>query len=221
MLAKAVRIFLGLLLIPVEIGYALSFSEQLMAIRQMQASGLYFLLGVTAYLAFHVLVAAPMKLYVFGHELIHAAAAWISGGKVKGFKVNAKSGSVTTDRLTAFVALAPYLVPVYAILWSVGFGLAGLFGKTASWIWLFFFGLGVWLTFHLAFTVIVLKQKQPDLEVVGPLLALGLIFLGNLTLVLGTMNWVVPEIQFRSYLSEGLRHSWAVYRAIFTQLFGH
>lgn len=219
MVAKAFRFCLGLLLVPVVIGYARSFSEQLMAVRQVGASGLYFLLGITAYLAFHVLAAAPMKMYVFSHELMHASAAWMTGGKVKSFKVGAKGGSVTTDKSTAFVALAPYLVPVYAILWALGFGAAGLFWNTGSWAWFFFFGLGVWLTFHLVFTVTVLKQKQSDLEVAGPMLALGLILLGNITLVLGTMSLVVPGIRFSSYLTDGFRNSQAVYQAIFTQLF--
>ena len=219
MLSKIFRFLLGILLIPVDIGYALAFSEHLMAIRQVRASELYFLLGITGYLAFHVMVAAPMKAYVFGHELMHAAAAWISGGQVKGFKVGSKKGSVTTNKVTAFVALAPYLVPVYAILWAIGFGAASLFWKTSSWAWLFFFGLGVWLTFHLVFTVTVLKQKQSDLEVAGPLVALDLILLGNITLVLGAMSLVVPEIQISSYWVDGFRYSGATYRTIFEQLF--
>lgn len=219
MLSRAIRFLLGILLIPVDIGYALAFSEHLMAIRQVRESELYFLLGITAYLAFHVMVAVPMKAYVFSHELMHAAAAWVSGGQVKGFKVGSKKGSVMTDKVTAFVALAPYLVPVYAVLWALGFGAASLFWKTASWAWLFFFGLGVWLTFHLVFTVTVLKEKQSDLEVVGPLLALGLILLGNITLVIGAMGLVVPEIRFASYGADGFRYSGAAYRAIVAQLF--
>ena len=219
MLAKIFRFCLGVLIIPVDIGYALAFSEHLMAIRQVRASEIYFLLGITAYLAFHALVVVPQRMYVFSHELMHAAAAWISGGQVKGFKVGSKKGSVTTDKVTAFVALAPYLVPVYAILWTLGFGAASLFWRTSSWAWIFFFGLGVWLTFHLVFTVTVLKQKQPDLEVTGPLLALGLILLGNITLVLGAMGLVVPEIRFSSYLVDGFRYSQATYQAVFTQLF--
>ena len=219
MLSKIFRFLLGILLIPVDIGYALAFSEHLVAIRPVRSSELYFLLGITAYLAFHAMVAAPMRAYVFSHELMHAAAAWISGGQVKGFKVGSKKGSVTTNKATAFVALAPYLVPVYAILWALGFGAASLFWKTSSWAWLFFFGLGVWLTFHLVFTVAVLKQKQSDLEVAGPLLALDLILLGNITLVLGAMGLVVPEIRFSSYWVDGFRYSGAIYRTIVTQLF--
>lgn len=220
MLSKAIRLLMGVLLIPVDIGYALSFSEHLTAIRHVRSSELYFLLGITAYLAFHAMVAVPRRMYVFSHELMHAAAAWISGGQVKGFKVGSKKGSVSTDKVTAFVALAPYLVPVYAVLWALGFGAAGLFWRTEGWAWLFFFGLGVTLTFHLVFTVTVLKEKQPDLEVPGPLLAMDLILLGNITLVLGVMSLVVPEIRFLSYLGDGFRYSGAAYRVIVAQLFG-
>jgi len=220
MIARALRLILGLLLIPVSIGYALSFSDQLMAVRQVGASEHVFLLGITAYLAFHAMVAAPTRLYVFGHELMHAAAAWIAGGKVFGFKVGQQGGSVLTDKINAFTSLAPYLVPVYAILWVLLYGLAGLFWNVASWTWVLFFGLGVTLTFHLVFTVNVLKQHQPDLEVMGPVLGLVLIILVNMALVLGTMSLLIPEVRFGSYFLGGLRYTQNIYQTIFAQLFG-
>ena len=219
MIAKALRLIAGILLLPVVIGYSIAFAEQLLTVRRADSAELLFLLGVTAYLAFHVLVAAPNRAYVFGHELTHAAAAWISGGKVKGFKVGASKGSVTTNKITAFISLAPYLIPVYAILWTLGFSLAGLFWSTGRWVPVFLFGLGATLTFHLVFTVNVLKLKQSDLEVVGPILALVLIVLANVTLVAGVMSLVTPEVRFSPYLANGFHHTQEIYRAICAQLF--
>ena len=217
---KIFRLVLGVLFIPVVIGYGYSFAEQMMAIRHVREPEAAFLLGVTAYLAFHVLILVPTRAYVFGHELMHAGAAWFSGGKVKGFKAGSKKGSVKTDKVTHFIALAPYLVPVYAILWAFLYGLAGLFWKIGYWSRWFFFGLGVALTFHLVFTVIALKEKQSDLEITGPVLALGLIAWANVTLVAGVISLMIPEVRFLSYLVDGFRQTHAVYQAIFTQLFG-
>ena len=219
MLSKILGWSLGLLLIPIDVGYAIAFSDQLFALREVRAPELHFLLGITAYLAFHVLIAPPTRAYVFGHEMMHAAATWISGGQVKGFKVGSKKGAVTTNKVTAFIALAPYLIPVYAVLWAFGFGAASLFWNTTRWTSWFFFGLGAALAFHLVFTVDVLKQKQSDLEITGPLLALALIFFGNLALIIGAMSLVVPEIQFLPYLGQGYHHSLGLYQAIFHQLF--
>ena len=220
MLAKVFRFLLGVFFIPVVAGYTLAFSDQLLGIHHVHAPEIAFLLGVTVYLAFHALVAAPTKTYVFGHELMHAAAAWISGGQVKGFKVGHKKGSVKTDKVTAFIALAPYLVPVYAILWALVYGLASLFWDVKPWVGWFFFGLGVTLTFHLVFTVTALKQKQSDLDVTGPVLALGVITWANMTIVAGVLSLLIPEVRFLTYLAEGLQQTQGVYQAIFKQLFG-
>ena len=59
MITKALRLIIGVLLIPVSIGFAGSFSEQLLQIQQVRVSEMAFLLGITAYLAFHAVVAVP------------------------------------------------------------------------------------------------------------------------------------------------------------------
>jgi len=219
MITKALQWCLGALFVPVAMGYSFAFYEQLIGIQEIRAANLSFLLGVTAYLAFHAWVSVPARAYVFGHEITHAAATWLSGGQVKGFKAGAKKGSVTTDRVTALIALAPYLVPVYSILWAFLYGVAGLFWSVGPWLPWFCFGLGATLAFHLTFTVNVLKEKQPDLEVAGPLLSLGLILWANVTLVVGVMSLLIPQVRFGYYLTDGCHHTRALYQAVFIQLF--
>lgn len=219
MLSKAIRLTLGVLFLPTAIGFSLAFYEQVTAVREVGAAEILFLLGVTAYLAFHVLVSAPTRAYVLGHELMHASATWLSGGKVQGFHVGSKSGSVVANKVTSLIALAPYLVPIYAVLLSLLFAAAGLFWEMTRWTPWFFFGLGATLAFHLVFTINSLKEKQSDLEVVGPLLGLGLILWTNLTIMIGVMDIVVPEIHFGSYLVEGFQHARSIYGGIFVQLF--
>lgn len=218
-MAKAIRLGLGILFIPVAIGYSIAFYEQLLAIRKVGTPELSLLFGITGYLAFHALVTRPERAYVFGHELMHALATWVSGGKIKGFKVGSKGGSVTTDRISWLIALAPYLVPVYSVLWALGFGVAILVWNVRPLAEWFFFGLGATLAFHLVFTVHVLKEKQSDLDRVGPLLGLGLIFWTNVTLVVGVISWLVPEVRFWPYLAGGFEQTRNLYAAIFTQLF--
>lgn len=218
-IAKAIRWILGLLALPICVGYSLSFYDHLLGARRVGGPEISLLLGITAYLAVHVLLGAPTRAYVFGHELTHATAAWMSGGQVKGMKVGAKKGSVALNKITAFIALAPYLIPVYGILVALAYGIAGLFTDVRPWIHWFFFGLGAALVFHLVFTVEALKQKQSDLEVLGPLLSLVVIFWANVTLVIGVMNLVVPEIQFVAYLTDGFARSRELYLALYRQLF--
>ena len=54
--------------------------------------------------------------YVLGHELTHAMAAWATGGSVYAISVGENEGHVDLSHSSAFVALAPYCVPFYALL---------------------------------------------------------------------------------------------------------
>ena len=40
----------------------------------------------------------------------------MSGGKVKSFHVSKKGGAVTVTKTNVFVALAPYMIPLYSLL---------------------------------------------------------------------------------------------------------
>ena len=218
MIARIVRACFGLLLVPLCAGYSFAFYEQLVAPRRVGQPEVALLLGITAYLAIHVLFGAPTRAYVFGHELTHATAAWISGGQVKGFKAGAAKGSVVTNKVTGFIALAPYMVPVYSALVALAYGIAGFFWDVRPFLSWFLFGLGASLAFHLVFTVEALKQKQSDLEVLGPILSLGLIYWANISSVLGILSLVVSEVHFGVYMTAGWQAGLDLYRGIFTQI---
>lgn len=219
MIARVLRTCFGLLLIPVCAGYSFAFYEQLMLPRRVGQPEVALLLGITAYLVLHVFLGAPKQAYVFGHELTHATAAWVSGGQVKGFKAGKTQGSVVTNKVTGFIALAPYMIPVYSILAALVYGIAGFFWDVRPYLSWFLFGLGSSLAFHLVFTVEALKQKQTDLDVLGPILSVGLIYWANITCVLGVLSLVVSEVRFGGYLSEGFLYSLDLYEDIFTQIF--
>lgn len=208
MLAKAARLLGGILLVPACVGYSRAFYGQLAAIQQTGDPALAILLGITAYLAYHVLVSPPARMYVLGHEITQATTSWVSGGEAKAGKAPAGP-----------VALVRYLVPVWAVVWALAFGAAGFFWKTAGWMPIFFFGLGAALALHLVFTVDTLKQKQSDLEAVGPVLSLDVILWASLAWIVGILAIVLPDVHFGGYLMDGLRKSGDLYQAIFTQLF--
>lgn len=219
MLKRVVQYIPGVLLIPVGIGYSIAFYEVLTATRQLQEPELAILLGLTAYLLFHVLILQPTRLYVFGHEFMHAMATWMTGGAVRRFKVGAKGGSVRTNKVTGVIALAPYMVPIYTVLWALLYGFAGLFWNTAPWTNSFFLGVGFTLAFHLVFTVNVLKGKQTDLDVIGPLFSLGLIYWVNLGVVVGGLSLVIPEVRFKTYLISGFQHTVTFWDLLIRQIF--
>ena len=208
MFAKALRLIAGILLIPVCIGYSSAFYAQLAAVGQVGDPALAILMGITAYLAYHVLVSPPARMYAMGHEITQATTSWVSGGEAKAGK-----------KRSGFLATARFLVPVWAVLWALAFGAAGFFWKTAGWMGAFFFGLGVALALHLVFTVDTLKQKQSELESWGPVLSLAMVFWAGLAWIVGILAITVPEIRFGGYLTDGFQRSRDLYQAIFSQLF--
>jgi hypothetical protein len=134
----------------------------------------------------YLFLPRPRGIYVLGHELSHALAVWLSGGRVHSLQVAEKGGKVVSDRTSPWITLAPYIVPLYPLLAGV-LWLAGL----QAWprlldYQLAFLGLwgAVW-GYHYAFTLDLLRTRQPDFLAYGRIFSLTLIALANLLLATG------------------------------------
>src|ERR1700681_420898 len=109
------RYGVALLLLPACYGVSQALWVVLHKFKNVPEGSFYFFAGVGTYFAFQWAFFRPIRTYVFGHELTHALAAWMTGGKVKHFHVSKKGGSVTVTKTNFFVALAPYIIPLYAL----------------------------------------------------------------------------------------------------------
>jgi hypothetical protein len=190
---KFTRAAVGLLLLPVCYGVLRSMWAIALGFQQVPEGSFYFALGFVGYLAFQWVFFKPMRSYVFGHELTHAIASWLTGGEVHAINVSKKGGSVTVSRPNIVVALAPYVVPFYSLI------LLGLFyGVNLAYplmpYWKYFVAiLGASLSFHVALTVYALKQDQPDLKTGGKFLSGIFIFLGNALVLVFLFGVLFPK----------------------------
>lgn len=125
-----------------------------------------------------------MWLYVYGHELTHAWAVWLSGGKVMDFRVTSEGGYVRADRVTWFIGLAPYFVPLYLILWVMLWMSINFWYPLTQWEWIYYLGLGLTWSFHLTFSLSMISIGQTDITDQGRLFSFSSIVLANLLLVL-------------------------------------
>lgn len=134
------------------------------------------------------------RVYVLGHELTHALAAWSVGAKVHGFHVAEDGGHVDLSHSNAFIALAPYCVPIYTVLVVAGY---------RAWLWLkpgagaealFLALMGLSLSFHLVKTAQALwETRQPDLAAAGgAVFSLAWISLANGLLLLLLLKALFP-----------------------------
>lgn len=133
--------------------------------------------------------------YVLGHELTHALAAWALGGSVYGIKVGEDGGHVDLSHSNAFIALAPYCLPLYVCVVALGYRVALWLRPAFAGEALFLGLMGAALAFHLLLTWDALTQTvQPDLKAAGgAVFSWAIIAAVNGLLVLILLKALFPE----------------------------
>lgn len=191
---KLKRYGVGLLLLPVCYGVTVGLWEVLKKFKNVPEGSFYFLAGLLSYLAFQWAFFKPMRTYIFGHELTHAMAAWLTGGQVKHFRVSKKGGSVSVTKSNFFVALSPYMIPLYALILLAAYFLALTFSPRVGMYWRsFLWLLGGCMGFHMALTAFALRQGQPDLKAMGKFLSAIIIYLGNALVIVLFLGILFPR----------------------------
>lgn len=195
LLARGFKLLLAILLIPACIGFSLGFHECVFGLKERLGIALFgwptamkwFAGGAAAFAALAVLFWRPVIVYVFAHELVHALATWLCLGQVTNLQASAAGGKVTTSKSNTFIRLAPYFVPLYAMLAALLFvALDAGWRPMAEYRWALSAALGFTMAFHVGFTLWSLNRGQPDLKPDGWLFSLVIIYLANV-LVLAAM----------------------------------
>ncbi len=141
---------------------------------------------------------ALIYLYVVGHELSHALAARLSMGTIYELKIDQNGGYVDTDADNIVVALAPYFLPLWMLVWMLLFWLANLLVPFGAYTIYFYSGFGFWWLFHLYWTLWIVPREQPDLLENGLTFSLQLILIVNLAVLLLIM-WAFGLTSWGSY----------------------
>lgn len=220
MLKRILKLLLGIFIIPVCIGVSVGLYEQLSRIKAVSYyHQKYFVMGIVAYLVVHAVVFKPSYLYIFSHELMHAVATLLSGGKVRSFKVSPQGGSVAVTKSNLFIALAPYFFPFYTIVITLIFFAAKLLLDSGISYNPFLFAIGFTLAFHIILTVDFLKIRQTDLMHAGYLFSICLIYMVNIMVIGLIFSLLFSNVTFTEFLQDTYFKSRDIYAAIFKQLF--
>lgn len=127
-----------------------------------------FMAGGALYCVIHFLGFHFDRVYVWAHETTHAAAAMLFGFRVHSMSVGKNGGCVKMDRCNAFVALAPYFVPLYALLAALLYAGISLAADVSAYREVFVFAVGFFMAFHFVQTFQTLwETDQPDLQAAG------------------------------------------------------
>jgi hypothetical protein len=176
------RFAVSIILLPVCYAVGRSLIDMVLSINKsadIRSSWTYFLCGFITYIIFQIVFSKPIRTYIFGHELTHAIASIILGGRIKSFKVRKTGGSVTLTKTNLFITLAPYFVPIYTLLFIVAYwAIKQIFGINTHYRY-FLFIFGFTIALHLSLTAFAIKQEQSDLKRYGVIYSLILIFILN------------------------------------------
>ena len=188
-----------------------TFSERLWA-----GEGFWFFsLGALLWVIGFFGLPKPVILYVFGHELTHALWVWLMGGRVSRFRVSSEGGHIVTNRTNFWIALAPYVFPLYSILAICLYGGLSLFYNLQPYGRLLYAIIGITWAFHFTFTCWMIPKNQTDLSDHGTFFSLVLIYLLNLIILCIMLIIASPQITFAGFGAELLTNIGYVSNRIF------
>jgi len=215
-LPRVVWSLLGLVLVVPAVGFWIALVKTVRAVPFPGSVLPAALGGVILYLLLHILFKKPMTLYIFGHELTHALAGFLSGYRLDSLFVSGKGGEVVLSDTNVFVVLAPYVVPLYTA------GVVGLYALIRCYAslpmppWWVIFLVSFTLTFHGALTAHALWQDQPDMNHAGLLFSLTFILLGHAVILALFLKVLFPEAVFlKTYAAHGWNDTrWVVEKLV-------
>jgi hypothetical protein len=180
-------------------------------------TAIVFLSGFILYLIIHFSFYKPILTHVLAHELTHALAALLMGGKVTAVHATTTGGSTMVNKSHVFISLAPYVFPFYTAV------TVGLYLIAAEPFKIYLVGLiGFTYAFHVALTIYSLSHPQSDLKDSGTAFSLIFIFAGNIIGLMLLTSFLWPQVlPLSTAFSETYHRAAGLARACFYWLKPH
>jgi len=177
------RFICGILIGIVDLALVWAFVLECAEVRWGKAPYIFFLSGMGAFFLLNLFFKKKAFLYVFAHELSHAIAALLTGGKVHSIYVAGQSGNTTMDKTNTFVLLFPYIFPFYTVCVLLFYWILGLVGNVDHLQNYYYGALGMTLCHHLFHTIYSIYEGQDDIRKSGTLFALSAVLFANLCFI--------------------------------------
>ena len=211
---------IGLLLLPFTLATYYHLPSFLFSVQSEVKTFLPLAVGGILYIFIELIFSRPMRTYVFGHELTHALASILMGGKVHSFNVSKEGGSVSLSKSNFFIALAPYCFPIYTLL------IIFLYFILKFWISLqlyqiYFLGMiGYSLMFHISLTLHAIQQGQPDIRKTGYVFSLIFIGLINAWMVVFLYKFLFKDlVSMRIFFMDCFKTQWIIWEWTFLKTY--
>ncbi|MBI5396666.1 MAG: hypothetical protein HZA91_15340 [Verrucomicrobia bacterium] len=155
---------------------------------------LWIAMGFGCWLAVFGLIGPSARAYIISHELTHAIWTLLMGGRVSGFKAGAQGGHIQVSKENWLITLSPYFVPFYTLLVIGLYYLAGVWQDVRPFARAMFYLVGFTWSFHLSYTLAVLRQSQSDVRRHGWVFSMTVIYGMNLLVVALLLAALSPRV---------------------------
>ncbi len=190
-----IKFILGIALLPFVFSTVSSFLNEFgLVSKDLQG---VFWNGVICFLVVYLSIWEPAVIYNKGHKLLEIVFSF--------FK--------------PMVSVAPFLLPIYTILFLFIYGLLSL-GIGSSWLIEYtLFLIGFTTILHLVFSAKTIRAKKGDFLKGNYIFGFSFIFILNLTLLAFGFSLIFKEFSFVNFCNVSFGIAKSIFRAVFKQLF--
>lgn len=192
-----IKFALGICLLPFVYGSSASFLQEFSLVDKLQQN--YFWAGLSGFLIIYLFVWEPAVIYAKGQKLLE----------------------LIFNFFKPLVRVAPYLLPVYALVLFIIFWILSSIFKSRELIGYFVFLFGFSLGLHLVFSARSLRSKQGDFLKANYIFGFSFIYIINLMLISFFISLIFEEFSFVNFSNNSFQTAKDIFYAVFKQLFLH
>ncbi|MBU0709556.1 MAG: hypothetical protein KJ793_02470 [Candidatus Omnitrophica bacterium] len=194
-ISAIIKFILGICILPFVYSGTVSFINEFALIAKPLRG--YFVGGIISFVVIYFFVSEPTFIYRRGFRLIQLVFRFFS----------------------PLIKVAPYLLPIYAIIVFVVYMSASFIFQTDRLISVFLFLFGFSLTLHLVFSAKSVRSKQGDFLKANYIFGLSFVYLVNLVLLSACFNFVFKKFSFLSFTNNAFLLAKNIFYLVARQLF--
>lgn len=190
-----VKVLLAVLILPFVYSSVVSFLNEFAQVDKYLQQ--IFWNGTVTFLAVYLFIWEPVLIYNRGHKLLEIMFSF--------FK--------------PMVNVAPFLLPIYTILFFIIYGLLSL-GIKDSWLIEYtLFSIGFSSILHLTFSAKTIRSKKGDFLKANYIFGFSFIFILNIALLAFGLSLIFSKFSFVNFCNVSFEIAKSIFYAVFKQLF--
>jgi hypothetical protein len=190
-----IKFILGVCLLPFVYSSTVAFLNEFSLVEKPLQN--CFWSGIITLLMIYLFVWEPAIIYTKGYKLLE----------------------LIFNFFKPLVRVAPYLLPIYAIILFIAYALLSLVVKSRWLIEYSIFLFGVTITLHLIFSAKAIRAKKGDFLKANYIFGFSFIYAVNLMLLAFCLNLIFKDFSFVNFFNNSFQLAKNIFGAVFKQLF--